>query len=125
MNLSKSERPDVTDMREANVGDATWVYPLPREWHGEYGWTTDTAAEFECIDDPVEVVRQRWLLVRAETVVFHPRTELCETCAGEGVITVPIPDPMGLGADDIDEIDCPGCEGDGQHPLAGQMEVLP
>lgn len=101
---------DVTDMREAKPGDATWVYPLPTEWHGEYAWTTDTSAEFDEIDEPVTIVRQRWLLERVETVIFHPRTELCGSCAGEG-------------GDHATGRTCDECGGDGGHPLAGTMEV--
>lgn len=104
---------DVTDMREAEPGDVAWVYPLPREWHGEYGWTTDVSAEFEEIDDPVTIVRQRWLLVRTEFVVFHPRTELCPRCDGDGVVVC-------IGG----SMECGLCRGDGGHPLAGRMEIL-
>lgn len=108
---------DVTNMRDAKPGDATWVYPLPTEWHGEYAWTTDTTAEFDEIDEPVTIVRQRWLLERTETVVFHPRTELCPECHGDGETTT-------HGILGVDLIRCPVCEGDGRHPLAGTMEVL-
>lgn len=107
-------RDDVVPFSEATVGEETYTYrPDPS---GEYGWLTDPEWWGD-LDDPETVTRQRWRLVSEDTVVFHPLTELCPRCHGEGQERYPV----GSGYADHD---CTLCGGSGGHPLAGQMEVL-
>ena len=97
---------------EAAIGDEAHTYrPDP---FGEYGWVTDTDHFFD--GDGATATRQRWRLVDEDTVIFRPRTELCDRCGGEGVI--PCSSKPG------NEHTCPTCKGDGRHPFAGEMEVL-
>ena len=113
------------DFIKAEPGDEAYTY-LP-DPGGEYGWVTEPV-EFDDLDDPVTVKRQRWRLVDEDTVIFRPRTELCPQCHGEEVIPCPA-DTDGDGdcafcSKPGNEHICPTCKGDGRHPFAGEMEVL-
>ena len=102
------------DFCNAKVGEEAWVYTCPDGWD-EFAWTSH-AETFDDIDEALTVVRRRWLLVEEQTVVFHPATELCPLCHGDGVDR-----SLYFG----DDRECSLCKGDGGHPLAGQMEVTP
>jgi len=92
---------------EAVPGQSSYVYDA-RPVGDEYGWVTDP--DYFCdLDDPVTIKRQVWMLVSEDQVIFHPSTELCRDCQGEGTV----------GHDD-----CHRCGGDGRDPLAGEMEAL-
>lgn len=90
-----------TNFSKAQIGQLSHVYVCPPDY--EFSFVTDPEY-FEDVDDPLTIKRQTWRLVREEAVTFHPRTELCPTCAGEGE-------------------ECPTCE-DGLHPLAGEIEIV-
>lgn len=110
---------------EAELGDESYTYKSDPS--GEYGWVTDPEW-FDDIDDPTTVTRQRWRLVGQDEVTFHPRTEPCPRCNGDGVLPCPL-DTDGDGdcafcSKPYNEHTCPDCGDDGRHPLAGRMEVL-
>ena len=103
----------MTTMSDAKPGDTTVIFQcLP---DSEYGWVTDPEW-FDDIDEPVTIIRQHWRLTEEGKVTFHPRTELCLTCNGEGEVQWDH-----QAGPQIET--CSMCKGDGVHPLAGQMEV--
>lgn len=112
---------EIVPFIDAQPGDHAYTYrPDPS---GEFGWVTD-AEWFDDIDGPVTVTRQCWLLERTETVVFHPRHELCPTCRGDEEVVLPPVRPTG---EDFDghPVQCPTCKSNpGLHPLAGEMEIV-
>jgi hypothetical protein len=104
---------------EAEIGGDAWVYCTPDD---EDGWVV-SPEWFDDIDEPETIKRQRWVLVEEQTVIFHPQHELCPDCNGEGEITLP---PVSWTGEDVDghPVTCGTCDGDGGHPLAGQMEIV-
>ena len=100
-------------MNEAKHGDLSATYDW-RPMNDSYGWVNDVES-FEGIEDPVTTTRKTWRLVGESKVTFHPATELCIQCGGEGEVE--------LDRWTMTMIPCPTCKGDGQHPLAGQVEI--
>lgn len=92
----------IVPFSKARPGEESFTFTDPT---GEYAWVTDPEW-FDDIDEPVTVTRQQWQLICEDRVTFHPKTELCPTCGGEGTVA------------------CPTCDGAETHPLAGKIEVL-
>jgi hypothetical protein len=77
---------------------------------GEFSWTTDLEF-FDEGDDPSEVVREWWRLVRRERLRINPAgyVKPCEACDTEGI--------------DAEGKDCGPCAGDGYIELE-RVETL-
>ena len=110
------------------------AYTWTAEPDSDFGWYGDPEY-FEEIDEPITTTRQLWRLVSTDRVTFHPAHELCPTCHGDPELCQVAwhpahPDYDVTPPDDrfspvrTEGYDGCDCEGDGRHPLAGQMEVL-
>lgn len=105
---------------QARKGEFANVFVCPPGW--DYAFVTDDAYFRDELDDPITVKRQTWKLIEEVNVTFHPRHELCEDCAGEGVVIVAT-EQDSFGNWETEEVPCETCDGTGDHPLAGQTEI--
>lgn len=102
------------DMAALGFRPPTWTtYDCPDGW--EFGWVSDPDY-FTDADEPVTVVRRRWVLVERTEVTWHPTTELCRTCGGDGDL---------VAADGETLMPCGRCDGDGGDPDAGSWTETP
>jgi hypothetical protein len=104
---------------QARKGEFANVFVCPPGW--DYAFVTDDAYFRDELYDPITVKRQTWKLVEEVEVTFHPVHELCDECHGEGVVLVPM--ATMAEPDAILEVECPACDGTGDHPHAGQTEI--
>jgi len=93
------------ELQDVEPGDRAVFFTC--EPGDDFAWVTDLE-HFDDVDVPVETVRQHWVLERAERIRIHPSLELCNECGG---------DPEQFGG-------CGTCDGTGEHPMQGQIEVL-
>ena len=100
---------------DAKPGEDAYTYEVSH-LTDDYGWVTETNF-FDEIDEPVTTIRKRWHLVSEDVVTFHPSTELCPKCNGEGCVEL-----SDITTDTCIQ-NCPTCGGSGVSPVAGEMTI--
>lgn len=106
---------------QARKGEFANVFVCPPGW--DFAFVTDDAYFRDELDDPITIKRQTWKLVDEVDVIFHPRHQLCDECGGDGVVIV-ADGPDSFGDYDTNEVTCQVCDGSGDHPLAGEVEIV-